>query len=205
MVLTEVKSAKKRKQEVGYLTLVLPNGGFSDDQFFEFCQMNDNLRIERTSQVEIIILPPTGGKTGFRNAELVAEVGIWNRQKKGGVIFDSSTGFKLPNGATYSPDLAWLRNDRWEALTEKQKEKHAPICPDFVVELLSISQDVASLKTKMEEYMENGCSLGWLIDPYGRTTYIFRPKLPMEEVPFNQELFGGQVLDSFKIKLADIF
>ena len=205
MVLTAEKTKRKRRQEVGYLTLVLPNGGFSDDQFFEFCQMNDNLRIERTSQGEIIIMSLTGGKTGIRNAELIIDFGIWNRQKKGGVIFDSSTGFKLPNGATYSPDVAWVKNERWEALTEKQKEKHAPICPDFVVELLSNSQDVASLKMKMEEYMENGCSLGWLVDPYGRTTHVFRPKLPVDEVPFDQELFGGKVLEAFKIKLSDIF
>ena len=205
MGLEAKKITKKRKQEVEYLTLVLPNGGFTDDQFFEFCQMNDNLRIERTSQGEIIIMPLTGGKTGIRNAEINADFVIWNRQKKGGQIFDSSTGFKLPNGATYSPDLAWVKNERWEALTEKQKEKHVPICPDFIMELLSSSQDVASLKVKMEEYMENGCSLGWLIDPYGRTTYVFRPKIQVEEVPFNQPLFGGQVLDAFSIKLSDVF
>ena len=205
MVLVSKEITKKPKQDVGYLTLVLPNGGFSDDQFFEFCQMNDNLRIERTSHGEIIIMSLTGAKTGQRNAELGADFVIWNRQKKGGVVFDSSTGFKLPNGATYSPDVAWVKNERWEALSDKQKEKYAPLCPDFLVELLSNSQDVASLKVKMEEYMENGCSLGWLIDPYSRTTYIFRPKMATEEVPFSQELFGGQVLESFKINLSTIF
>ncbi|MBI5914891.1 MAG: Uma2 family endonuclease [Bacteroidetes bacterium] len=205
MVLTAAKKTEKRKQEVEYLTLVLPNGGFTDSQFFEFCQLNDNLRIERNSKGEIIIMPLTGGKTGQRNAELVIEFGIWNRQKKGGIVFDSSTGFKLPNGATYSPDLAWVKNERWQALTPKQQERHVPICPDFVMELLSSSQGVESLKAKMGEFMENGCNLGWLIDPYGRTTYVFRPKMTAEVVPFAQELFGGQVLEDFKIKLSEIF
>ena len=205
MVLEATKENKERKQAVQYLTLTLPNGGFTDDQFYEFCQLNGNLKIERNSKGEIIIMALTGGKTGNRNAELTIEFGIWNRRKKGGFVFDSSTGFKLPNGATYAPDLAWVKNERWDALTGEQREKHVPLCPDFIVELLSTSQDVESLQVKMTEFMENGCLLGWLIDPYKRVTHVFRPKVKAEKIQFDQDLYGGQVLEDFKIKLSEVF
>ncbi len=204
MVLTAVKKEEKIKQDVGYLTLMLPNGGFTDDQFFEFCQINDNLRIERNAKGQIIIMSLTGGTTGIRNAELVTDFVIWNRKKKQGRVFDSSTGFKLPNGATYSPDVAWVSNERWESLTETQHEKHVPLCPNFVVELVSSSQSAEELKPKMQEYMENGCELGWLIDPYSKITQVFRPKMDAEKVPFDQLLYGGQILKNFKIKISDI-
>ena len=205
MVLEAKKERKERKQKVEYLMLTLPNAGFTDDQFYEFCQVNENLKIERNSKGEIIIMALTGGKTGNRNAEVNAEFVIWNRQKKGGFVFDSSTGFSIPNGATYSPDLAWVTHERWNALTEEQKEKFVPLCPDFMVELLSTSQDVEALESKMTEFIENGCRLGWLIDPYEKATYVYRPKVAVEKVPFDQELHGGQVLTEFKIKLSDIF
>ncbi len=204
MVLTAEKKEEKVEQDVGYLRLLLPNGGFTDDQFFEFCQINDNLRIERNAKGQIIIMSLTGGNTGIRNVELSTEFVIWNRKKKQGRVFDSSTGFKLPNGATYSPDVAWVANERWESLTERQHEKHVPLCPDFVIELVSGSQSAESLKSKMEEYMENGCQLGWLIDPYKKTTYVFRPKLQSETVPFDELLYGGQILKGFKIKISNI-
>jgi Uma2 family endonuclease len=205
MVLEAAKSGNERKQKVEYLTLKLPDGGFSDDQFYEFCQLNDNLKIERNSKGEIIILALTGGKTGNRNAELNAEFVIWNRREKQGFVFDSSTGFKLPNGATYSPDLAWISKERWTALSEEQKEKFVPLCPDFVIEPISSSQDVDSLEDKITEFIDNGCRLAWLIDPYDKATYVYRPKVPVEIVPFDRELHGGKVLDGLKIKLADIF
>jgi Uma2 family endonuclease len=146
----------------------------------------------------------TGGTTGIRNAELITDFVFWNRKKKQGRVFDSSTGFKLPNGATYSPDIAWVSNERWESLPETQLEKHVPLCPDFVVELVSNSQNAEALKAKMEEYVENGCKLGWLIDPYNKITQVFRPKMDSEKVPFDQFLYGGQILKNFKIKISDI-
>ncbi len=199
------KTVLKRKQAVQYLSLSLPDDGFTDDQFFEFCRKNDNLRIERTSKGEILIMALTGGKTGIRNSELNADFVIWNRKNKAGQVFDSSTGFKLPSGATYSPDLAWVSKERWESLTEQQREKHVPLCPDFVVELLSSSQDLGPMKDKLDEYIENGCQLGWLINPYNKKTYVFRPNSPMESMPFEQEITGAEVLKDFKITLSEIF
>ena len=194
----------KRKQDVEILMLKLPNGGFTDDQFFEFCQLNENLKIERYSHGEIIIMALTGTKSGVRNSELNAEIVVWNRRKKGGVVADSSSGFKLPNGATYSPDVAWVKNERWNALTEAQQEKFAPLCPDFVVELRSASQTLEHQKFKMQEFMGNGCRLGWLVDPFERMTHVYRPKVEIEEVPFDQPLFGGQVLEGLQVTLSDI-
>ena len=204
MVLEKTKRKEKRGQSVEFLTLTLPDSGFTEDQFFEFCQLNDNLKIERNSKGEIIIMALTGGKTGYRNSELNAEFVIWNRQKKGGIFFDSSTGFTIPNGATYSPDAAWVSNERWNALSEMQQEKFVPLCPDFIMELLSNSQHVAALRDKMGEFMENGCRLGWVIDPYERVTYVYRPKAEVENVPFEQPLFGGQVLEGFQLNMADL-
>mgnify|MGYP001244577748 CR=1 FL=1 len=205
MVLEAVKERKEKEQKVEYLALTLPNGGFTDDQFYEFCQLNDNLKIERNSKGKIIIMALTGGKTGNRNAELNAEFVLWNRRKKNGFVFDSSTGFRIPSGATYSPDLAWVTNERWNTLTEEQKEKFVPLCPDFVVELVSVSQDVESLEDKITEFIENGCRLAWLVDPYEKMTHVYRPKVAVEKIPFDQELHGGQVLEGFKIRLSDIF
>ena len=205
MVLEAVKERKEKEQKVEYLALTMPNGGFTDDQFYEFCQLNDNLKIERNSKGKIIIMALTGGKTGNRNAELNAEFVLWNRRKKNGFVFDSSTGFRIPSGATYSPDLAWVTNERWNTLTEEQKEKFVPLCPDFVVELVSVSQDVESLEDKITEFIENGCRLAWLVDPYEKMTHVYRPKVAVEKIPFDQELHGGQVLEGFKIRLSDIF
>lgn len=205
MVLEAVKERKEKEQKVEYLALTLPNGGFTDDQFYEFCQLNDNLKIERNSKGKIIIMALTGGKTGNRNAELNAEFVLWNRRKKNGFVFDSSTGFRIPSGATYSPDLAWVTNERWNALTEEQKEKFVPLCPDFVVELVSVSQDVESLEDKITEFIENGCRLAWLVDPYEKMTHVYSPKVAVEKIPFDRELHGGQVLEGFKIRLSNIF
>ncbi len=184
--------------------LTLPAGSFTDDQFFDFCQLNENLKIERNAIGDLIIMPLTGGKTGNRSSELNADIVFWNRRKKGGLVFDSSTGFKLPNGATYSPDLAWVTNERWNALTGVQQEKFVPLCPDFIVELLSKSQSAEELQPKMEEFSANGCRLGWLIDPRERVTYVYRPKVEKEIVPFDQPLFGGQVLKGLEIKMSEV-
>lgn len=135
----------------------------TDEQFFQLCQANRDLRFERTATGELIIMPPTGGETGNRNAGLTAQLWIWNEQNKLGIAFDSSTGFKLPNGADRSPDASWLRLERWNALTQEQQTKFIPLCPDFVVELLSPSDSLKVAQEKMREYIDNGVRLGWLI------------------------------------------
>jgi Uma2 family endonuclease len=152
----------------------------SDDDFFEFCQANRDWRIERTSDGDIIIMPPTGGDTGRRNFNLVAAFGIWAKADGTGLGFDSSTGFILPNGAERSPDLAWVRLSRWNALRDEEREKFPPLCPDFVAELRSPSDSLVTLQDKMEEYIQNGAELGWLLDPIEKKVYVYRPHAQVE-------------------------
>ncbi len=147
---------------------------FDDDFFFALCQANETTTLERDANGNIILMPPTGSETGRYNAELSVEIGIWNRREKLGHIFDSSTGFKLPNSAVRSPDVAWVSQERWTAVSEKDRQKFAPLCPDFVVEIRSTSDELKDLKEKMEEYRANGCRLGWLIDRTGKQVFIYR-------------------------------
>lgn len=147
---------------------------FDDDFFFALCQANETTTLERDSSGNIILMPPTGSETGRYNFEVAVEIGVWNRRTQLGYAFDSSTGFKLPNSAVRSPDVAWVRQERWEAISEKDRQKFAPLCPDFVVEIRSSSDDLKELKEKMEEYRENGCRLGWLIDRSGKQVFIYR-------------------------------
>ena len=176
----------------------------SEEEFFEFCQLNSELRIERDANGQIIIMSPTGSETGNRNSELLLEIGFWNRKCGLGKVFDSSTGFRLPNGAVLSPDVSWIANERWEALTEKERKKFAPITPDFVLELLSEEQLLYELQDKMEEYLSCGCRLGWLVDPRSRTTYVYLPGAQPIAVTFDQVLTGGDVLPGLVVKLGEV-
>ncbi len=182
----------------------LLNGGMTDEQFYQFCLLNAELRIERANQY-IIIMPPTNSETGNKNFKLNGELYAWNKQHKLGAGFDSSTGFKLPNGSDRSPDAAWIRQDRWDALPEALRQRFAPIAPDFVAEIRSGDQDMATLKDKMEEYIENGCRLGWLIDPKNRKTMVYLENGDIQTIPFDTVLNGGDVLKGFELKMADIF
>ena len=195
---------EKMKQEVEFLFLTLPDGGFSDDQFFDFCQLNDNLKIERLSTGEIIIMALTEGETGINNSELIIELGIWNRKKKGGKVFDSSTGFRLPNGATYSPDAAWVPLERWEKLGKEGRKKFVPFAPDFFCELLSNIKQRNLVKSKMEEFIDNGSRLGWMIDPFEKVTLVYRPSVEVVEIPFGQPVYGGKVLEGLEVTMMDI-
>src|SRR5262249_13348962 len=147
----------------------------NDEEYFHFCQLNRDLRIERTSEGEIIVMAPTGGKSGQQNAKLIARLTNWAEQDGTGQVFDSSTEFILPNRAGRAPDVSWVRNERWSSLTEKQQEQFPPLCPDFVAELRSPSDRLSQLQVKMEEYIANGAQLGWLIDPIERKVHIYRP------------------------------
>ncbi|MEO1294798.1 MAG: Uma2 family endonuclease [Cyanobacteria bacterium J06636_16] len=177
----------------------------TDDQFLELVRANPDLRMERTAEGELIIMLPTGSEGGNYNAELTTDFGIWNRQAKLGKIFDSSTGFKLPNGATRAPDTAWVKQTRWDALTPVQRKGFAPISPDFVLELASETDDIEILRAKMQEYLDNGCSLGWLIDPKTRQVEIYRPDQEVEVLQNPESLSGGDVLPGFTLNLGTIF
>ena len=175
------------------------------DEFYEFCQLNRDLRLELTSEGDLIIMPPTGSKSGRRNAKLNLRLAGWAEQDGTGQAFDSSTGFALPNGAKRSPDFAWIANERWNALTEDEQEKFAPLCPDFVVELRSPTDSLNTLRRKMEEYIANGAQLGWLIDPLERKVYIYRPQTSMQELDNPQIIFGDPVLGGLALNLQEIW
>ncbi len=177
----------------------------TDDQFLELVRANPDLRMERTAEGELIIMSPTGSEGGNYNAELTTDFGIWNRQAKLGKIFDSSTGFKLPNGATRAPDTAWVKQARWDALTPEQQKGFAPLCPDFVLELASETDDIEILQAKMQEYLENGCFLGWLIDPETRQVEIYRPDQEVEVLQNPESLSGEDILPGFTLNLETIF
>ncbi len=196
--------ALNRKQDLGFVAPNMPNGGFTDDEFFEFCQLNDELKMERLSTGEIIISSLEGGITSNRNAELTGEIGIWNRAYKRGKVFDSSCGFKLANTAVRSRDAAWIPTDKGESLGDDQRKKFVPICPDFVCELASNKRQIAELKEKMQEYMENGSRLGWLIDPFKQITSVYRSSGVIEEVPFDGVLSGEDVMEGLSITMTDL-
>jgi Uma2 family endonuclease len=152
--------------------MILPE--MSEDQFYEFCRSNADLRIERSAQGEVIVMPPTFADTGNRNNKLSYQVTRWAEENETGEVFDSSAGFTLPNGATRSPDVSWIQLDRWNALTDEQQASFAPICPDFVIELRSGSDTIKGLQEKMREYIENGVALGLLIDRKKKNVYCYR-------------------------------
>ncbi|WAS06175.1 Uma2 family endonuclease [Gloeomargaritales cyanobacterium VI4D9] len=177
----------------------------TEAQFTELAKYNPDLRWELTAQGEVIVMPPTGSETGNYNLGLGTDIELWNRQQKAGKTFDSSTGFKLPNGAIRSPDVAWIAQARWEQLSPEQRRTFAPICPDFVLELVSPADDLATLKAKMQEYLENGCRLGWLVNPETRSVTIYRPNVPPETVTFDVVLSGEEVLPGLTLDLRHIF
>lgn len=177
----------------------------TDDQFFELCQINRELRIERTARGELLIMPPTGSGTGNRNSKLNQQLANWTDFDGTGLSFDSSTGFTLLNGAQPSPDAAWVKLERWNALTEEQQEKFAPISPDFVVELRSPSDSFRVLQDKMQEYIDNDVKLGWLIDRKNKKVYIYRPGVPVECLENPATVSGEPVLPGFVLDLSKIW
>ncbi len=176
---------------------------FSDDEFFEFCQANRPLNFERDKFGNIFIVMPTGSKTSNTNSEIAADFVIWNRKHKLGKVFESNGGFTLPDTSVKSADIAWVETSRWNALTESEKEKFAPICPDFVLELMSPSDRLAEAQQKMLEWIENGCQLAWLIDLKNQKAYIFRKNGTLDEIhTFDQLLSGESVLPGFTLDLS---
>jgi Uma2 family endonuclease len=176
-----------------------------DDEFYRLCRDNRELRLELTAQGELLIMSPTGSETGRKNAKLNYRLVAWAVVDGTGECFDSSTGFTLPNGAKRSPDASWIRRERWEALSEEQREKFAPICPDFVVELRSPDDTLSALQEKMQEYIENGAELGLLLDPFDRAVYIYRPGEGVVHLEDPQSVDGDPVLRGFTLKLSDIW
>jgi Uma2 family endonuclease len=179
-----------------------PAIALSESQFFTLCQQNPDLKIERSGQGELIIMPPTGGETGRKNATLIARLVMWNETYNLGVVFDSSTCFRLPNGSDRSPDVSWLKKERWDSLTPEQQRKFPPLCPDFVLELLSPSDNLSFTQAKMQEYQASGVQLAWLLNPQDQQVEIYRLGCPVEILFRPRELSGENVLPNFVLNLA---
>jgi Uma2 family endonuclease len=182
-----------------------PTLHLTDEVFEQLCQQNPDLRLERTAQGELIAMPPAGSETGYRNADLLGQLWQWNRRWQLGIVFDSSAGFTLPNGAIRSPDAAWIAQARWDALTPAQRRRFAPLCPDFVLELKSPSDDLPALQAKLQEYMANGAQLGWLIDPETQQVYSYRPGQPVQIWERPACLAGDPVLPNFTMDFMPIW
>lgn len=173
----------------------------TEAQFTELAHLNDDVRLERTAQGELIVMPPTGGETGRKNVRLIVQAARWNDQHLLGEVFDSSTGFRLPTGAIRSPDLSWVRADRWAALTEEQRAGFLPLCPDWAIELRSRSDRRETLEAKMQEYLAAGLQLGWLIDPQQAQVGVYRPDRAPEWLDRPATLSGEPVLPGFDLDL----
>lgn len=182
-------------------------GRMTDDEFFDFCQQHPDLRIERTAQHEILLMSPTGSRSGKRNARLTFQLGKWCEQHPQlGEYFDSNTGFTLPDTSILSPDASWVSAAKWNALTPEQQDKFAPVCPEFVVELKSKTDSLKDLQAKMHDWLRNGARLAWLLDPDTETAYIYRPGQPEPETVqgFDHELSGEAVLPGFRLRLSEL-
>jgi Uma2 family endonuclease len=177
----------------------------SDEQFYQLCRRHPDIHFERNASGGLIVIPPTGGVSGNRNFSLTTQLGMWvEKNPTLGIGFDSSTGFKLPNGADRAPDVAWIRLDRWDTLTPEQQEKFPPIAPDFVIELRSKTDDLATLRSKMQEYQSNGVTLGILINPQDQQVEIYRSIGSVETVDRPSQVNCSEVLSGFIINLTRI-
>ena len=209
MIATQTKlsqSSNGATVEMPPLVLKLhPVIDLTDDEFFELCQVNRDLRLEKTAEGEIIVMPPAGGETGSRNSAITAALYVWSRRDGVGIAFDSSTGFKLPNGATRSPDAAWVQRTRLAPLTAKEKERFLPLCPDFVIELRSRTDPLSTLQAKMVEYIANGAQLGWLIDPVERQVHIYQPGIAPIILDQPATITGDPLLPGFVLELSLIW
>jgi Uma2 family endonuclease len=187
------------------LTLDVKSTKLTDEQFFELCSANRDMRFERSAEGELIIMAPVTGMSGYRNLKLSQQLANWVDTNDLGVGFDSSTGFKLPNGADRSPDASWVRLERWNTLTEEQKDSFIPLAPDFAVELRSKTDVLKTVQTKMQEYIDNGVRLGWLIDPKNQRVEIYRSEQAVEVLESPVSLSGEEVLPGFSLDLSPLW
>ncbi|MBD2214185.1 Uma2 family endonuclease [Nostoc linckia FACHB-104] len=178
-----------------------PIAHLTDEQFYQLCIANQDLSLEMNAAGELIIVPPVGGESGNQEAELITDLEIWNRQAKLGKVFSSSTIFILPNGAKRSPDAAWVKLERWEALTPEQRKKFPPLVPDFAIELRSETDRLKTLQDKMQEYIENGLHLGWLINPQDARVEIYRLNQAVEILQMPAILSGEDILPGFELQV----
>ena len=190
--------------------IAIPQGfKVTPEQFEQLANTEQLARLELTKTGELIIMSPTGGTAGRKNSRLIQQLRNWTEQNNTGEVFDSSTVFVLPNGARRSPDVTWIKLERWNQLSQGQQDGFPPIVPDFVIELVSPSdiknQRYEDLQAKMQEYLDNGVKLGWLIEPSRKIVEIYRSQCPVEILPNPQTLSGEDVLPGFILDLSEIF
>jgi Uma2 family endonuclease len=184
---------------------LLPEPEMSDEDFLALCQANPDMRLERTAEGVVIVMPPAGAETSRKNLNLAFQVVAWAQRNGTGETFESSGGFTLPNGAIRAPDVAWIRRERWDTLTSAQQAGFAPLCPDFVIELRSATDRLRNVQLKLEEYIANGALLGWLIDPQTRTVNVYRLGRPVETLDRPTEIRGDPELPGLMVDLAQVW
>lgn len=194
----------KEQVATNRLVVNLENVALSEEQFFRLCGDNPELRMELTARKELVIMPPAGAMSSWRNNIFCYRLTDWALKEGSGIVFESSAGYTLPNSALRGPDASWMRRRRWEALSDEDREKFAHACPEFVVELMSPSDSLEELKAKMAEYLANGAELGWLIDPFEAQVYIYRPGQPVECLDNPTQVFGDPVLRGFAFNFKEI-
>ncbi len=182
-----------------------PQTPMTDDELLRFCAANDGLRVERDANGEILVMTPAGSRTGKKNTDVIIDLGIWNRLNDRGVVFESNTGFTLPDGSMLSPDAAWIERRRWDALSDRDQERFAPICPDFIVELRSPSDSLPDLQAKMLTWIANGAQLAWLIDPIEQSVYVYRPGGSPEVHHHPTSVQGDGIMAGFELVMARIW
>lgn len=206
MATTVPRRQRSADSQVAPLVLRLhPVIALSEDQFFALCGLNRDLRIERNAEGDLLLMAPTGAETGERNSKITARLCIWAERDGRGVVYDSSTGFRLSNGAVRSPDAAWLLRSRRDALPAEQRAGFLPLCPDFVLELRSPSDRLPDVQAKLDEYLANGAQLGWLLDPEPKHVYVYRPAAPVERLENPATVAGDPLLPGFVLNLREIW
>jgi Uma2 family endonuclease len=199
------RDAPVHDEPFGLVVRLRPVLELSPDQLLELSSLNDDLRLEMTAKGELIVMTPAGGESSRQNLKLAVRLGVWAERDGTGVAFDSSGGFVLPNGAIPSPDASWVERSRFEALTAEQRKKFLPLCPDFVIELRSPSDRLKAIQDKMQEYLENGAKLGWLIDPDQKRVYVYRPEEPVRVLENPKKVSGDPVLAGFVLDLREVW
>lgn len=187
------------------LTLDFHSARLTEQQFEELCRNHSDLKFEMSAKGELIIVPPTSPESGWRNTDLITEVNLWSRKNKTGIVFDSSTMFTLPNGAKRSPDVSWMTKEKWENVSPSERRKFSRVAPDFVIELLSPTDNLTDAQEKMEEYIENGVRLGWLIDPLEQKVHIYRENGETEILENPETVSGEVVLRGFELNVRQIW
>ena len=204
-IATHAQLSWAKVRELPLVLRLRPAVDLTDAQLLALGEANRELRIERTAEGDLLLMPPDGGDTADSNAEIGMQLRVWAKRDGTGTTFDSSGGFKLPNGAVRSPDASWMLRSRLDQLTAEQRKKFVPACPDFVLELRSPSDTLADLHAKLREYLANGARLGWLLDPETRRVHVYRPDAPVEQLDDPATVSGDPVLPAFALNLREVW